>query len=125
MPIGLVTSSPRRWVNEIARHNDLSDFRVVITADDVANTKPHPEPYLRAVAELETSPQQCVVFEDSRPGLSAALAAGCRTVLVRGDGVPWAADADAVVSSLTVVTSAWLSDRFARWSSLVPIAAVG
>ncbi|WP_411719716.1 HAD family hydrolase [Mycetocola sp.] len=112
VPIALVTSSPRRWVDAIAKNHDLSVFEVVITADDVVNTKPHPEPYAAAAAALGVDPERCVVFEDSRPGLNAALAAGCRTVLVRTGTAPWSEGADAVVQSLTGVTAAWIAERF-------------
>jgi sugar-phosphatase len=56
--------------------------QVLITADSVANGKPHPEPYRRAAEALGVAPEHCLVFEDSDTGVSSALAAGCRAMLV-------------------------------------------
>jgi HAD superfamily hydrolase (TIGR01509 family) len=62
-------------------------FAAVVGADDVARSKPHPEPYLSAMARLESRapglrPEECLVFEDSMPGVAAALAAGMKVVAV-------------------------------------------
>ena len=43
--------------------------RVLVTADDVARGKPHPEPYLLAARELRVSPADCVVIEDAPAGV--------------------------------------------------------
>ncbi|MGH8917897.1 MAG: HAD-IA family hydrolase, partial [Actinomycetes bacterium] len=50
-------------------------------------TKPHPEPYLYAAAQLGVDPTRCVAVEDSPTGAAAAVAAGC-TVLVVPSEVP-------------------------------------
>ena len=44
------------------------------------HTKPHPEPYLRAVARLALPAARCVVIEDSVNGIYAARAAGCDVI---------------------------------------------
>lgn len=85
IPLALVTSSTRRWVAAVADSVHLGRFDVIVTADDVQRTKPHPEPYLRATLLLDVDPGSCLVFEDSAVGVSAAVAAGCRVVQVRTD----------------------------------------
>lgn len=56
---------------------------VVVTADDVRQGKPDPEPYLLAARRLGiTDPARCVVLEDAPAGLAAGAAAGMRTVAV-------------------------------------------
>jgi beta-phosphoglucomutase len=55
-------------------------FPVVVAADDVSATNPHPEPYLTAARGLGIRPAACLAIEDSAPGLAAARAAGMRTV---------------------------------------------
>lgn len=100
IPLVLVTSSSRRWLNTLAEHLGLEHFAHVITADDVAETKPHPSPYLKAAALIGADPSRCIVFEDSEVGMRSALGAGCTTVLVRADEAPWGADAHHVLSSL-------------------------
>jgi sugar-phosphatase len=54
----------------------------MVTAEDVANGKPHPEPYLAAARALGLPCEQCVVIEDSPAGLASAAAAGMRSVAV-------------------------------------------
>ena len=51
-------------------------FSTSITIEDVENSKPHPEPYLKAAEILGASPAKCIVFEDSVPGFLSARAAG-------------------------------------------------
>jgi sugar-phosphatase len=54
-----------------------------ITADDVANGKPSPEPYLKGAALLGFVASDCLVFEDTPAGLRAAKAAGMRVIAVQ------------------------------------------
>ncbi len=56
--------------------------RAITTADDVANTKPDPEPYSLSARRLGLSPADCVAIEDTPVGVSAARAAGCVVVAV-------------------------------------------
>ncbi|GAA5785779.1 HAD-IA family hydrolase [Chitiniphilus shinanonensis] len=60
---------------------------VLITAEVVRHGKPAPDPYLLAAERLGVPAKDCIVFEDAPAGLAAALAAGCRVVLV-GNHVP-------------------------------------
>ncbi len=55
-------------------------FDVVVTAEDVTQAKPHPEPYLTAVVRLGIPAGACLVIEDSLHGIASACAAGCRTM---------------------------------------------
>lgn len=48
-----------------------------ITGDEVRDPKPAPDMYLEAAARVGADPGDCVVFEDSWAGMSAAAAAGC------------------------------------------------
>ncbi|MCM3779813.1 HAD family hydrolase [Microbacterium hydrocarbonoxydans] len=82
IPLALVTSSPRHWVEHFAQHVDLSLFRASITADDAPRTKPAPDPYLLGASALGMPPDRCLVLEDSLVGASAAVAAGCPTLVV-------------------------------------------
>lgn len=82
VPLALVTSSPRHWVDGFAQRVDFSAFRAVVTADDTARTKPAPDPYLDGAAALGLPAARCVVIEDSLVGAWAAVSAGCVTVVV-------------------------------------------
>ena len=54
----------------------------MVTADDVTQGKPNPEPYLKGAEKLGFHPEECVVIEDAPSGLKAAKAAGCRSFAV-------------------------------------------
>ena len=47
-------------------------FSAIVSADDVALSKPHPETYLKAAQQLGIAPQHCLVFEDAPKGVEAA-----------------------------------------------------
>lgn len=54
---------------------------ILVTADDVAHGKPHPEGYRTAAQRLGIDPADTIVLEDAQPGIDAARAAGVRTVV--------------------------------------------
>ncbi len=57
-------------------------FKSIITANDVATSKPHPEVFLKAAAELGVDPASCIVFEDAPKGVEAAANAGMKAVVI-------------------------------------------
>ena len=52
----------------------------VFSFEDVDRPKPYPDMYLAAAAACDAAPQDCVVIEDSVPGVRAGRAAGCRVL---------------------------------------------
>ena len=54
--------------------------KVLVTADDVMNGKPHPEPYLKGAELLGVAAGECLVVEDAPAGIRAAHAAGMKAV---------------------------------------------
>jgi len=54
----------------------------VVTSDDVARRKPHPEPFMHACRLMAAAPSQAVVIGDSANDAEAGRAAGCRVFLV-------------------------------------------
>ena len=83
IPCALVTMSYSQLAEVFIDAVPEGTFSAVITGDRVDRGKPHPEPYLRAMEELQVSAQGSVAIEDSGPGVSAALASGACTI-----GVP-------------------------------------
>jgi beta-phosphoglucomutase len=81
-----------------------------VTVDDISRGKPDPEGYLIALELLGVGADGSVAFEDSEPGIEAALAAGLQCVavlgtlprerLARADGIVERLDADAVREAL-------------------------
>ncbi len=79
--IALATSAPRQNVAAFLEAFSLRGFfDSEVCGDDVSNGKPDPEVFLKAASELNTLPKNCVVFEDSLPGVTAAKAAGATCV---------------------------------------------
>ncbi len=76
---------------------------VLVTVDDVARGKPHPDPFLEAARRLGADPTRCLVVEDAPKGLLAARAAGCFTLAVVTTTPVDELDADAVVPNLAAV----------------------
>lgn len=58
------------------------DFDEVISAHEVPNGKPYPDPYLYACKKLGFTPEECIAVEDSPNGVLSAVRAGCKTVMV-------------------------------------------
>jgi len=81
LPYALVTGSQRPFTEAVLAGTALS-FPVTVTGDDVARTKPDPEPYLLAAKLLDVDPANCVAPEDSPNGVTSATAAGCHVVAV-------------------------------------------
>ncbi|AKB77207.1 Beta-phosphoglucomutase [Methanosarcina horonobensis HB-1 = JCM 15518] len=47
-------------------------FDAVVTGDDVLNSKPHPDPFLKAVELLNVGKKECIVIENATLGVEAA-----------------------------------------------------
>lgn len=82
IPCALVSASYRVMIDAVLSHLPPDLFDVIVAGDEVRNGKPHPEPYLTAMAELGVDPADCVVIEDSPAGTQAGTAAGAFVVAV-------------------------------------------
>lgn len=85
-PCYLVTSSIRKQMACFIERNELrNEFKDLICCDDVAQHKPHPEPYLTCIKRNELTAKHCLVIEDSPNGVISAKAAGCFVVGLVGE----------------------------------------
>jgi beta-phosphoglucomutase len=86
VPVAIASGARREEIERILHAGGLRDaFVAVVGADDVERTKPHPEPYLRAYAQIAPRasglvPAECLAFEDTIPGIAAARAAGMKVI---------------------------------------------
>ncbi|CAN5308175.1 HAD family phosphatase [soil metagenome] len=89
IPMAIVTGAQRDDVLAVLAHSPVGALIPVLVAEeDVTFGKPHPEGYLRGAGLLDREPADILVFEDSVPGVRAALAAGMRCVAISADPTP-------------------------------------
>ncbi len=104
IPVGVASSSPRERLHRtLSRAHLLDAFDVTVAGDEVTNGKPAPDMFLLCAERLGVAPADCIVIEDSPPGVQAGLAAGMHTLAVcRVPGTEASlAAADRVVDFLT------------------------
>jgi len=82
VPCAMVTMSYARLAATLVAQLPDGTFAAVVTGDEVADGKPHPEAYLTAAQRLGVDPRCCVAIEDSNTGIASAAAAGCVVVAV-------------------------------------------
>jgi beta-phosphoglucomutase len=101
--LAIGSSAPRANLDVVLKCCNICDyFDVCVTGEDVRNSKPAPDTFLKAAEKLKLPPQRCVVIEDSVPGVQAGKAAGMAVVAItttrnRQD----IKDADMIVESFT------------------------
>ncbi len=118
VPQALATSSSRPLFELKTRRHTAwfaRTFSVVITGDDprLRHSKPAPDIFLLAAADLGIDPAACLVVEDAPAGVEAARAAGMQVVAVPDPGMDRSryAHADLVVGSLADVDVEMLNVR--------------
>ncbi|MFC5802314.1 HAD-IA family hydrolase [Streptomyces formicae] len=112
LPHALVTSADAALARARMGAAGLPMPDVRVTAECVGASKPDPEGFLKGAAELGFDPADCIAFEDSEAGITAARAAGMRVV---GVGPRAAAfDPDAHVRDLTGVRVEAAADGLVR-----------
>lgn len=109
-PLALATNAERANIDFTLDGAGLRRyFDVIVDGSEVSRPKPAPDVYLRAAELLEIPPGNCIVFEDSPVGVSAALAAGMRVVGVRTHPSPLDGILFSVSNFLDPQLDAWLS----------------
>ena len=81
-PWAIVTSAWRTLAQARISAAGLPVPKVIVPADEIRNGKPNPEGFLRAAKLLGVPPEECLVFEDTRPGIEAGLKAGMQVVAI-------------------------------------------
>lgn len=86
----LASIPPDRWIIVTSATRALAEARMnyvhlplpknAVTAENVERGKPDPEPYLKGAALLGFPPAECLVIEDTAPGIAAAKAAGMQAI---------------------------------------------
>lgn len=104
--VRVAVGSSSRNARAILHRTGLGDrFAVVVDGNDIRNSKPHPEVFLKAAQALQLQPQQCIVVEDADSGVEAALAAGMAVLgIASSGGLSSPGRAHLVVPTLTDAT---------------------
>ena len=83
IPLAVGSSGPRANVELAVNTLRLAPyFSALITGDDVVHGKPAPDVFLKAAAQLNMDPKNCLVIEDAPQGVEAALAAGMKVIAI-------------------------------------------
>src|SRR5712692_3661653 len=83
IPFGVVSGSRRDSVTASLNVLKLLDrFDTLVCAGEYTKSKPDPEAFLRAAANLGVDPMSCLVFEDTEMGIQAAASAGMASITV-------------------------------------------
>ena len=106
---GVVTSGSRLLAKNRLRFCGLPVPEVLVTSDDVAHGKPHPEPYLKGAEWLGFSPADCLVIEDAPAGIESARAAGTKVV-----GITSTYGVDSLRAGGCCDSGSWRRFRFRR-----------
>lgn len=74
--VALATSAKRdRALIQLEMENIIEKFDTIVCGDEVVNSKPHPEIFLKAAKKLCVNPKDCIVIEDSAAGIEGAYKA--------------------------------------------------
>jgi beta-phosphoglucomutase len=105
-PLGIASGALPHEIRMMLDRSRLAHhFKFIVGSGDTPNSKPSPDPYLRASELHGIPPAECVAIEDSRWGLESARSAGMKTI---GVTHTYASDQlggpDLVVESLDQIT---------------------
>ena len=81
--VALVTGAQKNRILENVPKSFIDKFDVLITSDEAPNTKPNPEPYIKAAKLLDVKLKDCVVVENSPVGIQAAKSAGMFVIALK------------------------------------------
>jgi HAD superfamily hydrolase (TIGR01509 family) len=116
--VALVSGSNRAeilWALDQLKIRD--QFKIILGAEDYPNSKPAPDGYLKALQMMGRDPRRTLVFEDSRAGISSALAAGAWVVAISGTNhfKQDTSHAHHHIPDLREVTPAWIAQLEKRF----------
>ena len=80
--LALVTSSHREILEEVFPEALARFFHYIVTGDQVARRKPHPDPYLQGLSGLRVPPSEALAVENAPAGVRAAKGAGLLCVAI-------------------------------------------
>jgi mannitol-1-/sugar-/sorbitol-6-phosphatase len=117
----IVTSATRPLAFARLGYAGIQVPRHLVTADDVTQGKPSPDPFLKGAALLGVAPADCLVFEDTPAGVAAARGAGMQIVALQTTYPAQELQAaDTIVTSLAEVKAAVHQDLILIEAAAMP-----
>ena len=81
IPIAIASSSPKLFIEAVLKKIKIEKyFAFLVSGEEVANSKPEPDIFLKASRLLAVNPAECLVVEDSKSGTIAAKRAGMKCI---------------------------------------------
>jgi len=120
--IGVCSNSIRRTVlTALSKSELIHHCSVIVSNEDVKNSKPHPEMYWKAMSIMEVLPEETLIVEDSPPGLMAAERSSAKYIRVDN---PYDVTIDKIFSNLdgSKIMNKWKSEKL---NVLIPMAGAG
>ena len=118
IPRTLVTASTDEVLNEYLKNNSLCallknfDQENIISGSKVSKSKPNPEGYLKAAAQMGIDPKEVIAFEDNMGGVKAAQNAGMKIVIAHDNNAVHERD---VLHEITPYYAKDFNDIFLEW----------
>jgi beta-phosphoglucomutase len=115
VPMAVASNAERANVDFMLEGTSLrGHFTVALDSSRVERPKPSPDIYLLAARELGIAPENCIVFEDSIVGITAARSARMRVVGILTEGIPLK-DVNIAVADFTAPElEPWLAEQEIR-----------
>ena len=120
--IGVCSNSIRKTVLTALAKTDLIQYcNIIISNEDVKNSKPHPEMYWKAMSMMTALPEETLIIEDSPPGLLAAQRSRANYVRVNN---PFEVNINKITPHLknVIMNKKWKSEKL---NVLIPMAGAG
>ena len=120
--IGVCSNSIRRTVLTALAKTELIEYcSIILSNEDVKNSKPHPEMYWKAMSMMGVLPENTLIVEDSPPGLLAAQRS--RANYIRVDD-PWDVTREKILPNLKGknLVKKWKDENL---NVLIPMAGAG
>jgi beta-phosphoglucomutase len=81
--LALCTSASKETVQTFLKSGiDGEIFTSIVTSKDVKHSKPNPEIYSKAMREMESRPENCLIVEDSESGIIAGIRSGAKVCCI-------------------------------------------
>lgn len=105
--IAVASSSEKKLIHTfLNKANLLNEFETIVSGADLPKSKPFPDVFLKTAELLQVAPEECIVLEDSKNGVTAAKAANmfCYGFQNPNSGEQDLTHADKIIFSINEIT---------------------